>query len=150
MRVTRAAPVLAVAAALCGCHLFSAPAPSDRAAASPNMPAAPPAVAEGPPTSLTSRNTAGSGAGAGGGAPLDIERTASVGEEVASSDGTVLYYEGALADGTLRFREAVSPREFKDVTFNPRASTYYPFGRFDIEIYSSTPAALDYTIRPAD
>ena len=73
-----------------------------------------------------------------------------MGEEVASSDGTVLYYEGALSDGTLRFREAVSSSEFKDVTFNPHASTYYPFGRFDIEIYSSTPASLDYSIRPAD
>jgi hypothetical protein len=83
-------------------------------------------------------------------APLDIERHAGLGDEVASSDGTVLYYQGASADGILKFREAVAPDEFKDVTFNPSASTYYPFGRFDIEIYSHTPTTLDYTIRPAD
>lgn len=150
MRVTRIVPAVAVAAALCGCHLFSAPGSPDSIAVTPDTQAAPVAAAQGPPTSLTSRATAGSGASAGSGAPLDIERTAGVGEEVASSDGTVLYYEGVLSDGTLRFREVVSPSEFKDVTFNPRASTYYPFGRFDIEIYSSTPASLDYSIRPAD
>lgn len=83
-------------------------------------------------------------------APLDIERHAGLGEEVAASDGTVLYYEGALSDGTLKFKEAVAADEFKNVTFDPRASTYYPFGRFDIEIYSHTPTTLDYTIRPAD
>jgi hypothetical protein len=131
----KSAYVLALAAILGGCQAASPPPQMSVQPASPGR-------AVGPPRALT-------GAGSSV-APLDFERHARVGDEVASSDGMVLYYQGALDDGTLKFREAVAPDEFKSVTFDPRASTYYPFGRFDIEIYSHTPTTLDYTIRPAD